>query len=85
QFLNVASELGKATITVRDLLQLKHGDVIKLDTKVNQEIQVFIDSKRKLAGRPGTVDGKKAIRVTRMLVEDDMVEPDTWHKPKTTL
>ena len=85
QFLNVASELGKATITVRDLLNLKQGDVIKLDTKVNQEIQVFIDNKRKLAGRPGTVDGKKGIRVTRMLIEDDMVEPDTWYKPKTTM
>lgn len=80
QFLHVSCELGKATITVRDLLSLKNGDVIKLDTKINQEIQVAIDSKRKLAGRPGTVDGKKAIRVTRTLVEDDMVEPDVWYK-----
>ncbi|MBL7998715.1 MAG: flagellar motor switch protein FliM [Candidatus Kapabacteria bacterium] len=79
QHLGVSSELGKATISLQDLIALKLGDVIKLDTKINQEIQIAIDGKRKLAGRPGTVDGKKAVRITRLLVEDDNVEPNTWH------
>ncbi len=80
QYVGVSSELGKSIISIRELLALKAGDVIKLDTKVNQEIQISIDSRRKLAGRPGTVDGKKAIRITRSLVEDDMIEPDMWHR-----
>ncbi len=80
QYVNISAELGKSIISVRELLALKLGDVIKLDTKVNQEVQVSIDSRRKLAGRPGTVDGKKAIRITRTLVEDDLIEPDMWHR-----
>ncbi len=84
QYVHVSADLGKSTISVRELLNLKPGDVIKLDTKVNQEIQVSIDGKRKLAGRPGTVDGKKALRITRSLVEDDMIEPDLWHKSNSS-
>lgn len=79
-FLPVQAELGKASITVADLLDLQMGDVIKLDAKINQELQISINGKRKLAGRPGTLDGKKAVRVTRSLVEDDMVESDTRYK-----
>ncbi len=80
QYFGVSADLGKSTINVREFLMLKKGDVVKLDTKINQEIQVSIDSKRKLAGRPGTVDGKKAIRITRALVEDDLIEPNQWYK-----
>ncbi len=80
QYVNVSADLGKSTISIREFLMLKKGDVIKLDSKINQEIQISIDNKRKLAGRPGTVDNKKAVRITRALVEDDLIEPDLWHK-----
>jgi flagellar motor switch protein FliM len=56
---------------------LKKGDVIRLDTRVNSEIIVSIDNKRKLAGRPGGVDGKKAIRITRTLEGEDLLDADT--------
>jgi flagellar motor switch protein FliM len=44
---------------------------------VNSEIIVSIDNKRKLAGRPGGVDGKKAIRITRTLEGEDLLDADT--------
>jgi flagellar motor switch protein FliM len=79
QYMSVGCELGKATIELHQLLELNVGDVIKLDTKINQEVMISLDGKLKLAGRPGTVDGKKAIRITRQLIEDDMVEPNIWY------
>lgn len=82
-FLPVYAELGKAKLTVRELLELKKGDVIKLDKRINQEIEVIIGKKRKLAGRPGTVDGKKAVRVVRPLTDDDLIEQDlTFKEPE---
>ncbi|MFN5866583.1 MAG: flagellar motor switch protein FliM, partial [Candidatus Kapaibacterium sp.] len=77
QHVAVSAELGKSDITVREFLMLKKGDVIRLDTKVNAEILVSIDSKRKLAGRPGGVDGRKAIRITRTLDGEDLLDADT--------
>ncbi|MCO5249856.1 MAG: flagellar motor switch protein FliM [Candidatus Kapabacteria bacterium] len=78
--LPVIAELGKTSLTVGELLELKPGDVIKLENRINEEIEVIIGSKRKLAARPGTVDGKKAIRITRALKEEDLVEMDLSFK-----
>jgi flagellar motor switch protein FliM len=79
-YLPVLAELGKAAISVRELLELQEGDVIKLSKRINQEIEIVIAGKRKLAARPGSVDGKKAVRITRPLVEDDLYEEDITYK-----
>ncbi len=81
--LQIIAELGKSAITVEELLKLKVGDVIRTTTHIDQEIEVSIDGKRKLAARPGTSDGKKAIRIIRQLTEDDLVEQDILYKPGT--
>lgn len=79
-FLPIVVELGKAGITVRELLALKTGDVIKLKKKINQEVEISIAGKKKLAGRPGSVDGRKAVRVTRLLNDEDLIEEDITYK-----
>lgn len=76
----VKAELGKAAISVEELLKLRTGDVLKLGTKVDQEIEIFIGGMRKLAARPGVVDGKKAVRITRELTDNDLVEADLSFK-----
>jgi flagellar motor switch protein FliM len=59
---------------------LKTGDVIKLKKRINQEIEVLIAGRKKLAARPGSVDGKKALRVSRILTEEDLAEDDINYK-----
>ncbi|MGA2296256.1 MAG: flagellar motor switch protein FliM [FCB group bacterium] len=75
-YLPVVVELGKAAITVKELLELQVGDVIRLNKKINQEIEVYIGEKRKLAARPGSVEGKKAVRITRQLSHEDLIVED---------
>ncbi len=79
-YLPIIAELGKAAISVRELMELQNGDVIKMKKKVNQEIELIIAGKRKLAARPGSVDGKKAVRVTHILNEEDLVDQDLTYK-----
>ncbi|GAB5466724.1 MAG: flagellar motor switch protein FliM [Candidatus Kapaibacteriales bacterium] len=81
-YLPVVAELGKTAITVKDVIELKEGDVIKLDKKINEELEIWIGKKRKLAGRPGTVDGKKGVKITRVLTDKDMVEQDLAYRPE---
>lgn len=79
-YLPVVAELGKAAITVGELSDLKVGDVIKLKKRINQEIEIIIAGRRKLAARPGSVEGKKAVRITRELKEEDLVDQDLTYK-----
>ena len=83
-YLPVIAELGKAAISVRELMDLNIGDIIKLKTKVDQEIEVEIAGRRKFAARPGSLDGKKAVRITRELTEEDLVEQDLLYKPENS-
>jgi len=79
-YLPIVAELGTTTLTVNDIMELKVGDVVKLNRRVNQEIEIIIAGKRKLAARPGSVEGKKAVRITRLLDEEDLVEADLSYK-----
>ncbi|MFN9303275.1 MAG: FliM/FliN family flagellar motor switch protein, partial [Candidatus Kapaibacterium sp.] len=81
-YLPVQALLGKASIGVGELLELKVGDILKLNTRINQEIEVIIAGRRKLAARPGAVDGKKSVKITRNLQQDDLVDIDTLYKRK---
>jgi flagellar motor switch protein FliM len=79
-YLPILAVLGKSSITVKELVNLKEGDVIKINKRINEEIEIVIAGKRKLAARPGSVDGKKAVRVTRELKDDDLVDEDITYK-----
>ncbi|NLO20298.1 MAG: flagellar motor switch protein FliM [Ignavibacteria bacterium] len=79
-YLPVVAELGKTTLTVNELMNLEPGDVLKTSKKINQEIEIIISGRRKLAARPGSVDGKKAVRIIRPLKEEELVDQDLIYK-----
>lgn len=69
--INVSAVLGHATIQVRELLELQVGDVIMLDSKVNDPIEIMVGSKIKFAGRPGVVGSKTAVQIVAVVKEGD--------------
>jgi flagellar motor switch protein FliM len=71
--LPVVAELGTATITIGELLSLKVGDVLKLDTEITGELLVTLDGKPRFAARPGKCGNHKAIRITRQLSPEDIL------------
>lgn len=75
-FLPIIAELGKANISVRDMVALKPGDIIKLKKRVTDEIDLSIAGKKKFAAKPGTIDDKKSVKITRLLTEDDLIDDD---------
>ncbi|MCX7879853.1 MAG: flagellar motor switch protein FliM [Ignavibacteria bacterium] len=82
-FLPVVAELGRSSITAKELLELKAGDIIKLKNKITDEITIYIAGRRKFAGRPGMVDGKKAVKILRPLREEDLIEDDLFYKEES--
>lgn len=72
--LPVVSYLGKTSITVKDLLGLKVGDVVKLDKKVGELLEVDIGNSKKFLGNPGISGKKKAVKIVRPVTKEEIYE-----------
>ena len=60
--------LGNSTISVSDFSGLQVGDIIRLDTKVNQELDVFVGNIKKFTALPGS--SGYAVRITSVIREE---------------
>ncbi len=65
--LNVHVELGETEITLRQLLDMKQGDIIPLRTEATAEIPVMVEGVSRFAGLFGTSRGSRAIQVTKVI------------------
>lgn len=66
-------EMGDINITISEFLTLGFGDVLQLDTKVDDELKCRIGRKAKFYCRPGTSGKKMAVQITRILSEDEIL------------
>ena len=65
---NVAAEIGKMDLTVRDILSLKQGDVIRLNnTRITDQMVLKVGNKPKFLCRPGKVGNKLAVMILSRL------------------
>lgn len=61
---NLSVELAHGTISARDTLQLKPGDIVPLDTTPTQEAIIKVEGMAKYKGFVGSYRGSRAIRLT---------------------
>lgn len=66
----IKAVLGNSTISVSDFSGLQVGDIIRLDTKVNQELDVFVGNIKKFTALPGSSGDKYAVRITSVIREE---------------
>lgn len=57
--------LGRTTISGRQLLYLREGDIILLDTDEDEMLEAEVEGVRKFQGLPGRVKGNKAFQVVK--------------------
>jgi flagellar motor switch protein FliM len=65
--LNLAVELGTTTISPRQLLDLKIGDVVPLRTDATAELGVEVEQVTRFRGLYGSSRGSRAIQVTQVV------------------
>ena len=70
-------ELGRAEVSVRDLVSLAEGDVLRLDQRFDEEIRIQVGDVSKLRGRPGVTRKQRAVLITGVEKGPDDVEPDS--------
>lgn len=62
-----AVQLGGTHITVAELLQLKVGDVVKLEQNQHDEVSVLVGENPKFRGKPGVRGRKLAVHISRVI------------------
>ena len=65
--LNVSAVLGETVLTLREILELEKGDVIRLKTHYDEDIFIDVEGTRKFTARPGVYKGYRAVKVTGVL------------------
>ena len=62
--------LGKSMISVNDFVNLTPGDIIKLDSKVNEELDIYVGNLKKFTALPGATAESYAMRITSVIREE---------------
>ena len=67
----IRAVLGKSIISVMDFASIQRGDIIRLDTKVDDELDIFVGNLKKFTALPGTNKENYAARVTSVIREEE--------------
>ncbi|PIC58784.1 flagellar motor switch protein FliM [Sporosarcina sp. P12(2017)] len=71
--LPIVADLGKGQISIEDFLHLQLGDVISLDTSIEEPLTIRIGEKPKFTAQPGKLRNRMAVQILEILNtgEDD--------------
>ncbi len=66
----IKAVLGKSSISVNDFMGLQLGDVIRLNRKVDDELDIYVGNIRKFTAMPGSSGDEYAVRITSVVREE---------------
>lgn len=67
--LSICAILGRGPVAFKEMLALKPGHIIRLDTAVGGDIEIAVGNQHTFFGRPGRVGRRVAIQLTKMAEE----------------
>ena len=67
----VKAVLGTSSISVNEFLGLQVGDVIRLNSTVGSEMDIYVGNIRKFTALPGSAKDKYAVRITSVQREEE--------------
>lgn len=68
--LPIIVELGNTKLSVKELLEMEKGDIIRLETKIGDDQKIKTGNQLLFMGRVGVSNNKKAIKVTKKALEE---------------
>ncbi|WP_339915566.1 flagellar motor switch protein FliN [uncultured Brevundimonas sp.] len=68
---NISAVLGKAHMTVAQLLKLDNGSVLELDRKVGEAIDIFVNNRLVARGEVVVVDDRLGVTMTEIIKTED--------------
>ena len=66
----IKAVLGNSTISVSDFSMLQPGDIIRLDRKAEEELDIYVGNIKKFTALPGASGDNYAVRITDVIREE---------------
>ncbi len=70
----VTVEVGRARMTIQDLLQLGQGSVVELEKLAGEPLDIYVNGKQVARGEAVIVNEKFGVRLTDIISPEDRVE-----------
>ncbi|MCQ2517383.1 MAG: flagellar motor switch protein FliM [Lachnospiraceae bacterium] len=67
----VKALLGKSIVTVNDFANLSPGDIIRLDSNVDSDLEVYVGNIKKFTAVAGANNDKYALKITSVIREEE--------------
>jgi flagellar motor switch protein FliN/FliY len=68
---NISAVLGRAHLSVAQLLQLGQGSVLELDRKVGEAIDIYVNNRLVARGEVVVVDDRLGVTMTEIIKDGD--------------
>jgi flagellar motor switch protein FliN/FliY len=68
---SISAVLGRATMSVAQLLQLSSGSVLDLDRKVGEAIDIYVNNRLVARGEVVIVDDRLGVTMTEIIKDGD--------------
>ncbi len=67
----VKAVLGRSSLSVNDFINLQVGDIIRLDSRIDEELKIYVGNIKKFTALPGSNKDKYATRITSVIREGE--------------
>src|ERR1700733_7737857 len=68
---NISAVLGRASLSVAQLLKLGQGSVLELDRKVGEAIDIYVNNRLVARGEVVVVDDRLGVTMTEIIKSED--------------
>jgi len=68
---NISAVLGRASLSVAQLLKLSSGSVLELDRKVGEAIDIYVNNRLVARGEVVVVDERLGVTMTEIIKDGD--------------
>lgn len=66
----VRAIMGRSAISVNDFIHLQVGDIIKVDTKIEDDLDIYVGNIKKFSALPGAFDDAYAVKIKTVYREE---------------
>lgn len=68
----IKAKFGTAKISVKDFVNIQLGDIIRLDQKVDGELDILVGDIKKFTAKPGVFEGKNSVKITSIIRKEEL-------------
>lgn len=67
----IRAVLGKSTVSLNEFINMQKGDIIKLNSKISDELNIYVGNMLKFTALPGSSSDSYAVKISTIIREEE--------------